>query len=74
MLQGVLARAAQAIALAEHDLGHGEESDRAFEWLDHAYRERDPAISFVRLDPALRGLRDDPRYVALLAKLNFPAD
>jgi tetratricopeptide (TPR) repeat protein len=50
------------------------DADRAFEWLERAFRERDPAISFMRVDPALRGLRDDPRYAVLLRKMNFPVD
>jgi TolB-like protein/tetratricopeptide (TPR) repeat protein len=93
----------QGIALAENDLGHVTESDRALEeltskyakgyefqiaqvhawrgdadraleWLERAYRERDPAFAFVKFDALLRKIRGDPRYTALLEKVNLPVD
>lgn len=48
------------------------ELDFAFEWLERAYRCRDVALCFfVRGDIELSGLRDDPRYEALLRKMNL---
>src|SRR5271156_178833 len=38
------------------------ESDKAFEWLDRAYRQRDVSLMFVKIDPLLMSLRHDPRY------------
>lgn len=57
--------------LAEIYANRGDR-ERAFEWLDRAYRNHDPGLfSYTRCDPVLAGLRKDPRYRALVAKL-FP--
>ena len=48
------------------------ETDRAFEWLEHAYEQHDPGLSYLKTDPFLRGLRPDPRYAALLRKMKLP--
>lgn len=49
------------------------ESDKAFEWLDRAYRQRDVSLMFVKVDPLLKSLRQDPRYADLLRKMHLPA-
>jgi TolB-like protein/DNA-binding winged helix-turn-helix (wHTH) protein len=46
--------------------------DEAFEWLDRAYGERDAGLIQTKAEPLLKSLRHDPRYAALLKKLNFP--
>jgi TolB-like protein/DNA-binding winged helix-turn-helix (wHTH) protein/Flp pilus assembly protein TadD len=46
--------------------------DKAFEWLERSYRRRDSDISDIKRDPLLTGLRGDPRYRALLKRLNLP--
>jgi serine/threonine protein kinase/tetratricopeptide (TPR) repeat protein len=43
----------------------------AFEWLDRAYTNREAQLTLIRADRAFRGLRDEPRYRALLLKLNL---
>lgn len=48
------------------------EPDKAFEWLDRAYRQRDVGLMFVKIDPLLKGLRQDPRYADLLRKMHLP--
>ncbi len=48
------------------------QSDEAFEWLDRAYAQRDSGLIGTKVDPLLKSLRKDPRYAALLKKLNFP--
>jgi len=48
--------------------------DKAFEWLDRAYVQRDAGLRAVKFSPLLRGLRGDPRYAAMLAKMNLPPD
>jgi tetratricopeptide (TPR) repeat protein len=50
------------------------ETDRAFEWLDRAYAQHDGGLTLLKVDPLMRGLHDDPRYEALLRKLNLPID
>jgi TolB-like protein/DNA-binding SARP family transcriptional activator/Tfp pilus assembly protein PilF len=46
--------------------------DQAFEWVETAYEEGDPAVHWLRLCPHLEGLRDDPRYHDPLQRMNFP--
>jgi len=46
--------------------------NEAFEWLDRAYGERDAGLIQTKVEPLLKSLRHDPRYAALLKKLNFP--
>ena len=48
------------------------ELDRAFEWLDRAYAQRDGGLAEIKGDPLLRNLEADPRYAALLRKLRLP--
>lgn len=49
--------------------------DRALEWLDRAITQRDSyLLETVRTDPLLRSIRSDPRFAALLRKMNLPAD
>jgi TolB-like protein/DNA-binding winged helix-turn-helix (wHTH) protein len=46
--------------------------DEAFAWLDRAYAQRDGGVSLMKVEPLLKNLRNDPRYVAFLKKLNLP--
>jgi serine/threonine-protein kinase len=48
------------------------EKDKAFEWLQIALDDRDAGMLGLLVDPVLRGLRDDPRYKNLLAKVGLP--
>ena len=47
--------------------------DEAFEWLDRAYGDRDSGLIETKVDPLLKSLHKDPRYAALLKKLNVPS-
>jgi TolB-like protein/DNA-binding winged helix-turn-helix (wHTH) protein len=46
--------------------------DKAFEWLDRAYAQRDGGLIAAKVDPLLKSLHSDPRFAALLKKLNLP--
>jgi len=48
-----------------------DEWDAAFEWMDRAVETRDPIIMPIKTFPFLDGVRDDPRYRALLGKMNL---
>lgn len=92
----------RVVAIAEHELDHSKESqraldmltarhahlgaesiaqvyawrgdrDRAFEWLERALDE-DQELWDVRFDPILRRNRDDPRFTALLRRMNLPLE
>ena len=49
-----------------------DQTDKAFEWLDRAYAQRDPGLMFTKVHPLLKSLHNDPRFAALLKKLNLP--
>jgi len=49
------------------------QKDEAFRWLNTAYEERAPLMVLLKRDPRLDGLRSDPRYDALLRRMNFPS-
>jgi len=48
------------------------ESDRSFEWLERAYKQRDSGLPDIKTDPLLKNLRHDPRYTELLKKMHLP--
>jgi TolB-like protein/Tfp pilus assembly protein PilF len=49
------------------------QSNKAFEWLERAYQQRDGGLTDIKIDPLLKSLRQDPRYTALIRKMHFPA-
>jgi len=49
-----------------------KQSDEAFQWLDRAYAAHDDGLIETKVDPLLKNLHNDPRYTALLKKLNLP--
>jgi len=50
------------------------ENDKAFEWLERAYTQRDSAIPGLKVSPIIQfsNLPKDPRYAALLRRLKLP--
>jgi tetratricopeptide (TPR) repeat protein len=50
------------------------EKDKAFEWLQISFDTHDTGMLALVVDPLLNSLHDDPRYKALVAKMNFPAN
>jgi serine/threonine protein kinase/Tfp pilus assembly protein PilF len=49
------------------------EADRAFEWLERAYTQRDGGLTQIKIFP-LKKLEHDPRYAALLNKMHLPVN
>jgi Tol biopolymer transport system component/serine/threonine protein kinase/tetratricopeptide (TPR) repeat protein len=47
------------------------DNDRALEWLDTAAEERSIGFLFIRVDPDLDNIRNDPRFLQLLRSRNF---
>ena len=50
---------------------HLGDVDAAFDWLERAYQRRDGAMALLKVHPRVDGLRDDPRFAALLRKMNL---
>ena len=48
-----------------------DDRDRAFEWLDRAFEQRDPGLVTIQGRPLLRNLERDPRWRSLLEKLRL---
>jgi tetratricopeptide (TPR) repeat protein len=48
------------------------DKDRAFAWLDKAYEQRDPGLTYIKVDPCLDTLRPDPRFTALEHRVGLP--
>jgi TolB-like protein/Flp pilus assembly protein TadD len=59
-----------AFQIAEAYAYRGE-ADRAFEWLEKAYRQRDGGLVQIIGDPLLANIVKDPRYAALLRRLKL---
>jgi serine/threonine-protein kinase len=47
------------------------DKDRAFAAFDTAMTANDPGLVYLKVDPFLDPIRNDPRYAALLRRLNF---
>jgi TolB-like protein/DNA-binding winged helix-turn-helix (wHTH) protein len=48
------------------------ESDKSFEWLERAYKQRDAGLPEIKTDPLLTTLRRNQRYIELLKRLRLP--
>jgi tetratricopeptide (TPR) repeat protein len=48
------------------------QKDKAFEWLGRCLEIHDAGMVRLQYDPAMDPLRSDPRYAALVAKMDFP--
>lgn len=48
------------------------ERDRAFEWFEKVYEEREPSLLWLKVAPDCDNLRSDPRFTDLLRRVNFP--
>jgi TolB-like protein/DNA-binding winged helix-turn-helix (wHTH) protein/Tfp pilus assembly protein PilF len=52
-------------------LGLGDK-DQALTYLEQAYEEQDPSLFYLKVWPFLDPLRSEPRFQALLRRVNFP--
>ncbi|HEV8485471.1 MAG TPA: protein kinase, partial [Blastocatellia bacterium] len=45
--------------------------DSAFEWLERSYEERNGTLAFLKTDVAMDNLKDDPRFIDLMQRLDL---
>ncbi len=50
------------------------ETDKAFIWLENAYRKKEGWLVFLKGDPLLKNLEGDPRHKTFLKKMHLPLD
>ena len=60
-----------ASALADVNVGLGE-YDEAMRWFEVAYEERDISLVWLKVDWVYDRLRSDPRFKAILDRMDFP--
>lgn len=48
------------------------DKDRAFEFLDRAYREQASMLQYLKIQPTLESLRADPRFGELVKRIGLP--
>ena len=60
-----------AYQIAKGDAFRGEK-EKAFNWLDRAYRQHDTGLITVNIDPLMANIKSDPRFSAMLRKLKLP--
>jgi eukaryotic-like serine/threonine-protein kinase len=58
-----------AIATVYAGLG---DRDETFKWLEKAYQERSPGLTWLKVEPMLDNIRSDPRYADLLRRMGLP--
>ena len=49
------------------------EKTEAFAWLDKAFEERSPWLTYIKTDPQFENLRSDPRFTDLLRRIGLPS-
>ncbi len=75
MLDGLLKKSTERfvppshIALIYNGLG---ETDKTYEWLERAFEQRDPKMAFLKVEPKWNNLRNEPRFVEVMSRMNFP--
>ena len=58
------------IARCYADMG---DKDKAFDWLDVAFREHDRLLLSLTVSPGFENIRSDPRYAELVRQVGLPA-
>ena len=56
------------VAMIYNGLGDREETLR---WLERGYEQRDPRITFLKVEPKWNNLRGEPRFAEIMRQMNF---
>jgi TolB-like protein/Tfp pilus assembly protein PilF len=68
---GMAERSGTSVVIARMYAFAGDR-DLALRWLEQACQDGDSTMVYLKVDPSFDILRDDPRFQALLRKMNFP--
>ncbi len=49
-----------------------DERDETLAWLERGFEQRDPKMTFLKVEPKWNNLRSDPRFAELLRKVGLP--
>jgi len=47
------------------------DKEKALEWLQKAYEEKSGSVRYLKMEPRLQSLRNEPRYIALMKKIGL---
>jgi eukaryotic-like serine/threonine-protein kinase len=72
-LEDLAKRAPVPAAFMAQIYGALGDKDRAFQWLEKSYQEREAFMPFLKVDPGFDSLRSDPRFGDFLRRMRFPA-
>jgi tetratricopeptide (TPR) repeat protein len=59
-----------SVQIAQVYAGLGDK-EKAFEWLEKGYNEKNRMLGFIMVHPMWNNLRSDPRYTAMLKKIGL---
>ena len=59
---------ADHIAMIYNGLG---ETGKALDWLEKAYEQKDPKMTFLKVAPVWNNLRNEPRFIELMRRMSF---
>jgi TolB-like protein len=63
---------AHALLMYVHIAAYRGDHDRAFEWLERAYKQKDVSLTWIVGEPLFKPVADDPRFKVFLRKMNLP--
>ena len=46
-------------------------TDQVFQWLERAYQDRRGWLTYLKVDPMLDAVRDDPRFAAFVKRMKL---
>ena len=47
------------------------DKEKGLEWLEKAYEEKSGSVRYLKMEPRLQNLRNEPRYIALMRKIGL---
>ncbi len=59
---------ASHVAMIYNGLG---EQENTFIWLERGFKQRDPKMAFLKVEPKWNNLRNEPRFIDLMKRMNF---